>query len=61
MLFEIFRDGKVMMHTRYEDCLPTYREQKLLIADGYTLKIDGKLHKPRKTKEKHGNREPPPE
>lgn len=61
MLFEVVRDGKVIMHTRHEECVPTYHEQKLLIADGYILKKDGKLHKPQKPKRTHGNRESPQE
>ena len=49
------------MHTLHEECVPTYHEQKLLIADGYILKKDGKLHKPQKPKRTHGNRESPQE
>lgn len=52
MLFQVFKDGKCMMSTEYEECMPTIEEIKSMKAAGYKVLLDGKVYKTTKGKKK---------
>ena len=52
MSFEIIRDGKVVMHTSYEECIPPVEVLRCMMEAGHTFNKDGKTYKPSKAREK---------
>ena len=42
MIFEVKRDGRMIMQTRQETCIPDRELRKQLRSAGYSLYIDGK-------------------
>lgn len=49
MRFEVInRDGKVVFHTEYKECMPSVDDIKHLEANGYKFKIGGKIVKANK-------------
>ena len=57
MLFEIIRDGKVVMHTEHEKCVPSLEILRRMMEAGHSFKIDGKDYKPKKSRESHAKSE----
>lgn len=50
MLFEIYRDGKRLMHTENERLIPPADQLKRMEAAGCQLLLNGKRHKPKTPK-----------
>ena len=50
MLFEVIRDGKVLLSTDHEECIPTPEELCQMMDAGYLFRKEGKPHKPNKRK-----------
>ena len=48
MIFEVFKDGKRMFVTDSLKAVPDVETQKVILASGYKMKLDGKAHKPGK-------------
>ena len=43
MIFEVFdRDGRIVFHTEYKECIPSTNDLKYLEETGHKLKVDGK-------------------
>ena len=43
MKFEVFdRDGRIVFHTEYKECIPSTNDLKYLEETGHKLKVDGK-------------------
>lgn len=51
MLFEVYRDGKRIMWTEQESCIPPNDVIKDMKAAGYKVLLDGKVYKTTKNKE----------
>lgn len=45
MLFEVYKDGKRLMHTDDEKCIPTIDIVKSIKAAGYKILLNGKTYK----------------
>lgn len=46
MKFEVFdRDGRIVFHTEYKECIPSTNDLKYLEETGHKLKVDGKFVK----------------
>ena len=52
MLFEVFKDGKRMAYTEYEECIPSVNTIKDMKAAGYKVLLNGKVYKTTKGKDK---------
>lgn len=52
MLFQVFKDGKCMMSTEYEEYIPSIDQIKNMKAAGYKVLLDGKAYKESKTNNK---------
>lgn len=39
MLFQVSKDGKVMFHTEYQECVPSDDEIKAMNKAGYRVKM----------------------
>ena len=39
MLFQVSKDGKVMFHTEYQECVPSDDEIKAMKRAGYLVKL----------------------
>lgn len=49
MKFEVFdRDGRIVFHTEYKECIPGVHDMKYLEETGHKLKVDGKVVKANK-------------
>ena len=46
MIFEVLRDGVVLMTTHYEECIPPPEILKSMMEAKYTFTKDGKAWKP---------------
>ena len=46
MLFEVLRNGKVVMHTNDEGCIPPLELLHKMLESNHTLRKDGKPYKP---------------
>lgn len=43
MKFEVFdRDGRIVFHTEYKECIPSTNDLKYLEETGHKFKVDGK-------------------
>lgn len=43
MKFEVFdRDGRIVFHTEYKECIPSFDDMKYLEETGHKFKVDGK-------------------
>lgn len=46
MKFEVFdRDGRIVFHTEYKECIPSTNDLKYLEETGHKFKADGKTVK----------------
>lgn len=52
MLFEVYRDGKRIMWTEHEECIPPIDVIKSMKAAGHKVLLDGKVYKTTKEKKK---------
>ena len=52
MSFEIIRDGKIIMSTNHEECIPSPEELRCMMEAGHSFNKDGKAYKPPKAREK---------
>lgn len=53
MLFEVYKDGKRMMWTECESCVPSIDVIKNLKSAGYKVMLDGKVYKTTKSNNKN--------
>ena len=48
MLFEVYRNGKVVFTTASKKCIPSDESIKQMLSAGYKVLLDGKAYKPQK-------------
>lgn len=48
MLFEVYRNGKVVFTTESKKCIPSDESIKQMLSAGYKVLLDGKAYKPEK-------------
>jgi hypothetical protein len=50
MIFQVIRNGAVMMWTDHENCVPDKETCLGMLKVGYTFKVDGKVYNPKSVK-----------
>ena len=51
MIFQVIRNGAVMMWTEHDDCVPDKETCINMQKTGYILKLNGKIYNPKLPKE----------
>ena len=55
MLFEVIRDGVVLMHTTDKKGIPSPHQLRVMLEKGYLFKKNGKPYKPPASRRKDKN------
>ena len=55
MLFEVLRNGKVLMYTNHVECMPPPEILLAMMDSGHTFRMHGKPYKPPKARERKAN------